>query len=299
MAMHARKTRTGSGVSWTVLVVGVALGIALGLLYTWEIDPVIERNTAPWQLSAAGRQDYVVAVALSYAQNHDLTLAFNRLRALRPNRDVWAVVADVACERVRQGKTITNSDIRVIRALEQLYRPQGASGCADGLYPTPAPITFVTAVPTPTLTPTLTPPATKTATPPLTQATAEPATPLATPLPSGRYVLARVQSFCDPALDGVIEVRVYDARGQGVPGVPVRVTWGGNQEDTFFTGLKPEREAGYADFSMTPGRAYSVSIPGLVSTAPVVEAVPCSDTVDGQDITTTTSYWINFQQQAN
>jgi len=116
--------------------------------------------------------------------------------------------------------------------------------------------------------------------------------------PSGSFVLARLEPFCDPTVPGMIEVRVYDRQGQGMPGVPVQVTWSGDQRDTFFTGLKPERELGYADFEMTPGRTYSVSIPGLTSRAPVVEAEPCQATVDGKTVSSTTSYWINFQQQA-
>jgi hypothetical protein len=292
-----RHLRSGTGLSWFALILGVGLGITAGLIYTWQIDPVVERNTAPWQLSSAGREDYVVAIALSYAYNHDLPLAFNRLRALRPNQNVWQVAADVACDRVRTGKTVTNSDIRVIRALEQLYRPQGATGCADGLYPTPASVAFATPIPTFTPTPTLPPPLTKTPTPPLPTSTPfETPVPTTTP-PSGTFVVARVQSFCEPTVSGVIEVRVYDRLGQGVPGVPVQVTWSGDQKDTFYTGLKPERETGYADFEMTPGRSYSVSIPGLTSRAPVVDAEPCQATVDGQTVTSTTSYWVNFQQQ--
>jgi hypothetical protein len=292
-----RHLRSGTGLSWFALILGVGLGITAGLIYTWQIDPVVERNTAPWQLSSAGQEDYVVAVALSYAYNHDLPQAFNRLRALRPNQNVWDMVATVACDRVKTGKTVTNSDIRVIRALEQLYRPQGASGCADGLYPTPVPVAFATLMPTFTPTSTLPPPLTKTPTPSLPTSTPfQAAVPTTTP-PSGSFVLARLQSFCDPTVPGVIEVRVYDRLGQGLPGVPVQVTWSGDQKDTFFTGLKPEREMGYADFEMTPGRSYSVSIPGLTSRTPVVDAEPCQATVEDQTVSTTTSYWINFQQQ--
>jgi hypothetical protein len=292
-----RHLRSGTGLSWFALILGIGLGITAGLIYTWQIDPVVERNTAPWQLSSAGREDYVVAVALSYAYNHDLPQAFNRLRALRPNQNVWDMVAQIACDRVKTGKTATNSDIRAIRALEQLYQPQGASGCADGLYPTPVSVAFATPIPTLTLTPTLPPPPTKTPTPPLPTATPfEAPAPTSAP-PTGTFVLARLQSFCDPTVPGVIEVRVYDRQGQGVPGVPVQVVWSGDQKDTFFTGLKPEREIGYADFEMTAGRSYSVSIPGLTSRTPVVDATPCQTTVDGKAVSSTTSYWINFQQQ--
>lgn len=290
--------RAGSGLSWVGLLLGLAFGIGLGLLYTWEIDPVIEQNTAPWQLGAEGQESYVVAVALSYAYNRDLNLAFDRLRALRPDRDVWSMVADIACNRIKTGKTMTNSDIRVIRALEQLYRPQGASGCADGQYPTPAPVSFATLTPSVTPTSTLTPPATKTPTPirptSIPAATAEPVN---TPLPAGSYTVTRVEAFCNADLDGIIEVRVYDRAGDGVAGIPVTVTWGGNQRQTFYTGLKPGRGPEYADFEMAAGQSYMVTIPQLGAAPEAVEAVPCDTTADGEDILT--SYWINFQQQSN
>lgn len=291
----------GGGISWFALLMGIGIGIAAGLFYTWEIDPVVERNTAPWQLSEAAREDYVVAVALSYAHNRDLALAFDRLRALRPeDGSVWDLAAAVACQRVKTGKTTTNSDIRVIRALESLYKPQGASGCADGLYPTPEPFIFTTPIPTLTPTATLTPPPTKTATPPPPGATSEQATrPTPTPSSGQGFVVGRLQSYCDPAAPGLIEVRVYDQRGVGIAGVPVTVTWGGSQSDRFFTGLKPERGAEYADFEMVPGRTYTVTVPGLVSSAPTVEAQPCTATVDGEAVTTTTSYYVNFQQRVN
>jgi hypothetical protein len=297
--MDSEQKRTGytSGISWFALIVGIALGVGLGLMYTWEIDPVIERNTAPWQLGPEAREDYVVAVALSYAYNHDLNLAFDRLRALRPDQDVWSMVANIACARHKRVQR-TNSDVLVMRALEQLYRPQGASGCADGQYPTPAPVSFITPTPEFTRTPTLTPPPTKTPTPPLPTPTPyEPAEPSRTPPPSGSYVIARIEPFCDPDLDGVIEVRVYHPSGEGVPGMPVTVTWGGDQTDTFYTGLKPGREAGYADFQMVPGRSYLVTIPGLVSDPRPIEAVPCEVSVNGQVVSATTSYWINFHRQ--
>ncbi len=295
--MHVK--RSGSGISWLALVLGIGLGVAFGLIYTWEIDPVVEHNTAPWQLNPQARENYVVAVALSYAQNRDLDLAFDRLHAVSPDRAVWTTVAQVACDRVKQGKTVTNSDIRVIRALNQLYEPQGASDCATGMFPTPGPVAFATPIPTLTLTPTLTPPPTKTATPPIpTNTPFQAIEPTGTPA-SGGYELNRLQSFCNPDASGMIEVRVYDRLGQGMPGVPVQVMWSGNQNDTFYTGLKPEREPGYADFQMSPGLSYTVMLSTLVSDPPTVEAVPCEVVVDGETITTVTSYWVNFTQRSN
>ncbi|MCC6799377.1 MAG: hypothetical protein IT325_04630 [Anaerolineae bacterium] len=290
---------TRPGVAWIGLLLGLAAGVGLGLFYTWQVDPVIELNTAPWQLNATAREDYVIAIALSYAQNRDLTLAFDRLRAVAPDRNVWQVVADIACARHKSVQIASNSDVVVMRALEQLYSPQGARGCADGQYPTPAPAVFMT--PTLTITPAtpLQPPATKTP-------ASDPAIPTATPemIPTSpptddRFILARVESYCDPAQEGLLEVRIFDARGQGLRGVPVQVSWGGGQRDQFFTGLKPGREPGYADFQMERGRSYQVSIPGLVSDPRSLEATTCQAGAGGQMATVTASYRVNFQQQAN
>lgn len=280
-------------------MIGIAIGIGLGLFYTWELDPVIERNTAPWQLSAAAREDYVIAIAMSYAQNGDLTQAFDRLRAVAPDQNVWQMVADIACDRHKSIEIASNSDILVMRALEQLYQSQGAQGCADGQYPTPAPVVFNTPTPMPTLAVSPPPVATKTL-------VSEDIPPTATPEPlptnpptSERFIISRVESFCDPDLDGVLEVRVFDAQGQGLRGVPVQLTWSGGQRDQAFTGLKPGRDPGYADFQMERDRAYQVSVPGLVSDPRSFEAVACQAQASGETLTVTTSYRVNFQQQSN
>jgi hypothetical protein len=42
----------------------------------------------------------------------------------------------------------------------------------------------------------------------------------------------------------------------------VVVSWAGGQ-DRFFTGLRPERGAGYGDFEMSPGTEYEVSLVGF------------------------------------
>jgi len=67
----SRHVRSGGGISWVALIIGVTLGIAAGLVYTWEIDPVVERNTAPWQLGNAAREDYVVAGCLPACQDRE------------------------------------------------------------------------------------------------------------------------------------------------------------------------------------------------------------------------------------
>ncbi len=49
-----------------------------------------------------------------------------------------------------------------------------------------------------------------------------------------------------------MRVFVSDASGKGVPGVKIIVTWT-DGSDTFFTGMYPEINPGYADFRMQAG----------------------------------------------
>ena len=46
-----------------------------------------------------------------------------------------------------------------------------------------------------------------------------------------------------------------------MPGVAINVNWDAG-EDTFYTGLKPEFDLGYADFEMTPSVFYDVHLEG-------------------------------------
>jgi hypothetical protein len=72
----------------------------------------------------------------------------------------------------------------------------------------------------------------------------------------------------------LIQVYVKDASGRQVPGVQVIVTWDGGR-DTFFTGFKPEFGLGYADFEMTPGVSYDLTLAESDDPVPGLEARDC------------------------
>jgi hypothetical protein len=73
-------------------------------------------------------------------------------------------------------------------------------------------------------------------------------------------VVADQKKLCDPAVKTpVLQVQVNDAAGKPVAGVQVIVTWSGGQ-DSFFTGLRPDINPGYADFNMTAGTAYTLRL---------------------------------------
>jgi hypothetical protein len=68
------------------------------------------------------------------------------------------------------------------------------------------------------------------------------------------------EKLCDQKLaQPLIQVEAMNILSQPVPGVLVIVTWD-QGEERFFTGLKPEKGLGYADFTLTPGVVYAIRL---------------------------------------
>ncbi len=218
----------------------------------------------------------------------------NRLLDLRlPGNDPLQVVADTACRLARSGYVNSSSGLRAIRSMMVFYQNQGREGCADDLIVMDD-IYATTVVELDLPTATLMPPASKTPTPPgaIAPSPTPPALFVPTSPPSRSYSLIATSNFCDTELSGLIEVFVQNFNGQGVPGQPVRVRWDSG-ESTFFTGLKPERGSGYADFEMETGMGYIIEMPGLsdLSSTSLV-ASECFTDAGTQSIT---SYRVVFQ----
>lgn len=97
-----------------------------------------------------------------------------------------------------------------------------------------------TPIPRPTNTPTLTPTPTRT--------------------PGMPFVMVDSKRVCDQALSApLFQVFVENASGDPASGVEVIATWA-QGEERFFTGLKPEKGMGYADFTPLPRITYSLRI---------------------------------------
>ena len=67
---------------WIYALLALLLGIALGLLYGWVIDPVEYVDTTPDTLRADYRADYVLSIAESFNADQDANLAARRLGTL-------------------------------------------------------------------------------------------------------------------------------------------------------------------------------------------------------------------------
>ncbi len=273
------------------ILIGLLLGIGGALAYTWLLSPVEVVDTEPWQLADADKTQYMVAIAMSYSYDSDLSAAINRLVGLRLAGDPIQAVADTACSLATTGYTNSTSGLNAVRALMRFYQLQGRTSCADQIIPAGDVPGSVVSIDIPTATVTLTPPATKTPTPAPNQATPTPLfVAVPTSLPQNDFELVSVNTSCDT---GVIQVFVVELNGStGIPGMEIRARWDGG-ESRFFTGLKPERGVGYTDFQMEPGIDYLIDMPGRSD--PVsrpLSAVPC--TMEG-GARALTSYTVIFR----
>jgi hypothetical protein len=258
---------------WLFLLIGLALGLAVGLGYAWGLNPVQFYNTDPVDLRPQHKETWMLLVAATYRQEGDLDRALARLAGL-DDPQIGQTVAALTERYMQAGNPATQ-----VRALAALADALGARSTNMLIYlATPEPTLFFSPTPEP---PTAIPSATSTATPtrvPTTTPTPQPtptATPTVTPRPTltrhptptspPPYYLEAQERLCQSDRGAPrIEIFVQTQAGAGIPGSEIWVTWSGGA-DRFVTGLKPEIGLGYADFDMAPGVAYAVAVgePGL------------------------------------
>lgn len=247
---------------WLPFGLGMLLGLAGGLYYAWLVNPVEYVETAPESLRQDFREDYLALIGAAYAGTGDLIRARARL-ALFPDLDPQEDLPAIAQQRFAAG-------LRDATGLAQL---------AADLEQAPA----RTATPTvSSLRPTSTPsprPAT--------------ATPRPSPTPGEPFTLAERERVCDPLLvEPLIQVEVFDAAGEPVPGVEVLVVWDTGQ-DHFFTGLKPELGLAYGDFSMIAEVSYTLRMAD--SGPPVTDlSTHVCETEEGEQFLG--SWYLQFEQ---
>ncbi len=236
---------------------GLAAGLALGLVYAWVISPVQYVDTAPNSLRADYQAAYVRLAARAYAVDGDLGRARTRL-ALLGMPDPAHGVAAQAEQAVASGDATGGHALSVLALalsggptpVAQSTAVPPASGSPDAVASAPP-----SATPKP---PTDTPRPTDTVVPSITPQLLPTRTP--TPTPLSAFVFVGQQQVCDPKLgQSLIQVETEGANGEQIPGVEVVVTWD-NGFDHFFTGLKPDLGQGYGDFTMTSGVVYSVHL---------------------------------------
>jgi hypothetical protein len=279
------------------VVVGIAIGLGLGLLITWQLWPVQYYDTDPVDLRNEHKDDYVVMIAAAYAQDRDLGMASLRLGELGLEDAKQSVLglfqryqeAGYAEETSSLAMLAYDLGVTDVSLLPYIAQPTATPEPTATLEPTPteqveAPSTVTPTEtppePSPTSTETPAEPTATATTPPPTATPSATATPeaTATPLPAGDFdyqLVERTDLACSSERDGdYILVYVQDENERGVAGVEVLVT-GPNVQDSFFTGLKPEVDSGFADFLVTASGSYSVEI--VAGSSHVAEALTFGD----------------------
>lgn len=248
---------------------GLLLGIGLGLSIAWGIPQSQPLDTTPASLRADFKDEYRFMIAAAYAISGDLGRARARLETLGDPDPLLALGAqaqrmlaqNVSIERVRVLANLSES----LRAQPALTATQvslattappdePATATPEPLSPTPAP-TEDPARPQPTATATETPFPTL---PPLPTATPRPTRTL-TPTPGAPFVLVNQSTACNPQTPGLLQVTLRNALGQPAAGQELVITWFGGEEH-FFTGFKNEISPGYADYILTEGVEYALSL---------------------------------------
>lgn len=266
------------------LLVGMVVGLAASLVYTWQVAPVKIVNAYPALMRADYRRDWVRLAALSYAADGDLERARMRLTGFK-HEEVANALAGLIEEYAAAGRSAD-----VLRRLSFLAQTLGVYTPAMGIYlqtpgaPTPtlaapaAPLLPET-TPSPSVAPSL--PATDGNTPiPSVLSPLPTPTPLTSLLPvtlplSSRLQLVQQEPLCEAGRPPRVEVVVQDEAGAGVSGVEIWLMWPAGA-DRAVTGLKPWMGRGYADFDLQPGVEYMLSVSELG--APLVSGLradPC------------------------
>ncbi len=259
------------------LTVGAVVGLVLGLAYAWLIEPVKLYNTTPALLREDYRHEWVRLAALGYVADGDMDRALVRLGAV-PAPDVQAALAAQIEAYAIQGKPAS-----LLRPLSRLADRLGVRTPAMAVYLaelTPAP----TILPTPSFFPASSPSPTRIFLPTPTATPTPFLSPL--PIPSLYRVISQTQ-LCTgtvpilqvwvQAVPEQVDEEEKEAEPTPLPGVALWLTWPGGA-DRAVTGLRPEIDPGYADFTLQPDTPYALSVD--VPDAPVLsglQAQPCPD----------------------
>jgi len=232
------------------LLTGLIIGIILGVLYTRYIQPVEYIDTSPAMLRPDFKDQYRAMIAAAYSSNGDLLRARARLELLK-DPDIFRSLSEQAQRDLAQNSSSTEARSLGLLAIALGQAPPGPSLVVTRVAETATSIsTLVTPVDFNTPASDLSIDSTVTAS--ISQETIS--------SPDGPFTLLKREEICDQNLPApLIQVQVLDRFNNPVSGVLLIITWL-NGEERFYTGLKPERGLGYADFSLDPNQIYSFRV---------------------------------------
>ena len=264
------------------LITGAVIGLIIGLILALAFFPLRWTDAVPRMLDEDSQNDYVVAIALAYYAEKDLGRAEARLAELEIDMNIPNYLNGL-------GATIRTEDggpslrmyavqklahdlsdgVITIEGLDEFFEEEDTPTQED--QPTEEPESAVPETPTQqpaAQQPTSTSPAaaetdedsdeTETEEAAQVETPPEP-TPAAIAASNQPFQLAERLNFCDQNLSQQLQVQVMDADGVPLQGVSIFIQWDGGSE-TFFTGLYPEIDDGYADYAMTQELTYQLQV---------------------------------------
>jgi hypothetical protein len=110
---------------WLSFLIIIAVGVGLGLLYGWIIDPVDFVDTTPESLRGDYQSDYVLMVAEIFHADRDAEAAVIRLTFLNDPSPVISV-ENALIFAVEAGYSA--DDLRLLRDLADALAPLGQPG---------------------------------------------------------------------------------------------------------------------------------------------------------------------------
>ncbi|MGC9396580.1 MAG: hypothetical protein ACP5J4_17180 [Anaerolineae bacterium] len=266
---------------WGVLIVGLILGLAAGLLYTWVISPPEYYDTYPPLLDTAYRSEWIQMSVLAYGAEGNWSRTQLRLEGL-PEADIRPIAAAALDQAVAAGRPlVTLQRIAKLAAFYGVDTPAVAIYTGeDSTAPTPGPTATSQAIP-PTSAPTATAiPPTNTPVPVPTITTTTPISPSL----SAFHIISQTLTCTDSpqiavslTLSHTVTVRRREeVEWLPLPGREVWLLWD-DGADRAVTGFNAETGLGYADFTVAPGRIYKLYI-DIPRGAPIstIQVEPCT-----------------------
>jgi len=243
------------------IITGLVIGIALGVVYAWVLIPDERVDSYPISLREDYKDLYREMIAVAYVASGDLGRAQARLELLGDDNQARTLAVQA---QLTLGEEVSPDIARALGILAA-HLEDGPGNFTIDIAESPLKVS-PSSSPETTLLPTSNGNANQTTsgTPTRTTAPTSTHTPQGTNTPTATqgapFELLDFELICKPDIQvPLIQVYVFDAANNHVPGIQVVVNWDGGQ-DSFFTGFKLEFGLGYGDFEMTPGITYTLQL---------------------------------------
>lgn len=213
------------------LVTGLGVGLILGLVLN-IVSPAARSNLGPANLAEDYKSEYRLMVALAYASSGNLGRAQARLAWLHDPDPLRVLASQAQLALVSSG---TQREARALASLAADLQTFNESSQATSQ-----------AVNTPN---------------PQQQGTA--ATPFQIAAENAAYRLKSQELLCESSdTPPLLKIFVFDARDNAQAGVRLTMASPDGSKD-FFTGARSDLGPGYAEYEVTPGIQYTLSVQGV------------------------------------